>query len=26
LIEVKALSEPCQLMETDVIAVVPDKR
>jgi enamine deaminase RidA (YjgF/YER057c/UK114 family) len=26
LIEIKALSEPCQLMETDVIAVVPDKR
>jgi enamine deaminase RidA (YjgF/YER057c/UK114 family) len=26
LIEVKALSEPCQLMETDVMAVVPDKR
>jgi enamine deaminase RidA (YjgF/YER057c/UK114 family) len=26
LIEVKALSEPCRLMETDVIAVVPDKR
>jgi enamine deaminase RidA (YjgF/YER057c/UK114 family) len=26
LIEVRALSEPCQLMETDVIAVVPDKR
>jgi enamine deaminase RidA (YjgF/YER057c/UK114 family) len=26
LIEVTALSEPCQLMETDVFAVVPDKR
>ena len=26
LIEVKALSEPCQLMETDVIAVVPENR
>jgi hypothetical protein len=26
LIEVTVLSKPCQLMETDVFTVVPDKR